>query len=257
MSGNKEQTRIHHLNSKALFPWENFCSIRTYLQYVSLPHHLNSLEWEQKPYHQTVSQLDLSENWNIFRQNYSRFPSEACWSFSPCPAEGCGSWLNSRCVPENIPENKKEEKQAITSPISPLNNCSHSSVQPPVQKPHLNKQTLQCAGIKLQPNVRCLFTWTLDHGSPGSATIFTLRQTGPGSNQAISTACCHSLSSSFHNSHIRFLFYRDWYDKTHNGHDRHQNVQRPVNVIYLTFTLNRKEGWRNEVPSEVLFSAKP
>lgn len=46
--------------------------------------------------------------------------------------------------------------------------------------------------------------WT----APGSATIFTLEQTEPGSNQTISTAGCHSLSSSSHNGHIRFLFQR-------------------------------------------------
>lgn len=69
---------------------------------------LNSLEWEQKL--QLISQQDLSENSNTFRQNYSRFPSEACWSFSPCPAEACGSWLTSRCVPENVPEKKEERK---------------------------------------------------------------------------------------------------------------------------------------------------
>lgn len=148
---------------------------------------------------------------------------------------------------------RKKEKQAITSPLSPLNNSSHSSVQPPLQKPHLNKQTPRCSEIIMQPTVSCLFTWTPDHGSPDAATISTLRQTEPGSNQAISTACCHSLSSSFHNSHIRFPFYRDWYDKTHNGRDRHQKMQRQVNVIYLTFTLNREEERRDEVPSEVLF----
>lgn len=248
-----EKKRILCLISEALLPGEKFSFIWWYLQYFSPLHHLNSLEWEQKLDRQPVSQHDLSENWNTFRPNYSRFPSEACWSFSPCPAEACGSWLNSHCVPENVPENKKEEKQAITSPLSLLNNSSHSSVQLPLQKPHLNKQTPQCSEIIVQPTVRCLFTWTLDHGSLGSATIFTPRQTGPGSNQAISTACCHSLSSSFHNSHIRFLFYRDWYDKTHNGRDRHQKKQCQVNAVYLTFPLNRKEGRRNEIPCEVPF----
>ena len=173
--------------------------------------YLTSLNWEQKPDLQPISQQDLSENWTLLDRNYSRFsPRSLLVSLSPCPAEACGSWLNSQCVPENVPENKKEEKQAITSPLSPLNNSRHSSVQTPLPKPHLDKQTLQCSEIIMQPTVRCLFTWTLDHGSPGSATIFSLRQTGPGSNQAISTACCHSLSSSFHNIHIRFLFHRDW-----------------------------------------------
>lgn len=51
----------------------------------------------------------------FFRHNYSRFPSEACWSFSPCPTEACGSWLTSWYVPER---KKRKEKQAITSTLS-------------------------------------------------------------------------------------------------------------------------------------------
>lgn len=154
------------------------------------------------------------------------FPQKPVGLLSLCPTEACGLWLTSRCVPTNILEKKNtKEKQAITSPLSPLNSSGHSSVQTPLRKPHLNKQTPQCSEIVMQPTVCCLFTWTLDHGSQGSATIFTLRQTRPGSNQGTSTACCHSLSSSFHNSHIRFPFSRDWYDKTHNGRDRHQKIQ--------------------------------
>lgn len=130
------------------------------------------------------------------------FPSEACWSYSLRPAEACGLWLTSWCIPESVPE----KKQLITSPLSPFNNSIHYAIQPPLHKPHLNKRTPQCSEIIMQPTVCSLFTWTLDHGSPGSATISILRQTEPGSNQAISTACCHSLSSSFHSSHIRFPF---------------------------------------------------
>lgn len=33
----------------------------------------------------------------------------------------------------------------------------------------------------------------------------------------------------------------------------HQEIQHQVNVIYLTFTLTRKEERRDEVSSEVLF----
>lgn len=173
-----ELTSIHHLIFKALLPGEKSSFIWSYLQYLS-PFFFTPLnfpfQWEQKLELQPISQQDLSENSNTFRQNYSRFPSEACWSFSPCPAEACGSWLTSRCVPENVPEEKKKKRERKTvdyiSTVPPLNNSSHSSVQPPLQKPHLNKQTLQCSEIIMQPTIRCLFTWTQDHGSLGFATI--------------------------------------------------------------------------------------
>lgn len=162
-----------------------------------------------------ISQQDLSENWNTLRQNYFRFPTETCWSFTLCPSEACGSWFTSQFIPDNI-RGKKKEKPMITSPLSHLNNSSHSYVRPPLQKTS-SQQTPQCSEIIMQPTVCCLFTWTLDHGSPGSATIYSLRQTEPGSNQAFWAASCHSLSSS--SSPIRFPFSRDWYDKTHNCWD--------------------------------------
>lgn len=95
--------------------------------------------------------------------------------------------------------------------------------------------------------------WTSESSS--SATIAPLRLTEPGSNQTISAACCHSLSSSFHSGHIRFTFHRDWSDKTHNGQEGHRNVERQVNIKYLTLTHNRNKGRRNEAPS--YFSLKP
>lgn len=75
-------------------------------------HCMNSLEQEQKLELQPISQQDLSENWNTFIQNYSRFPSKACWSFSPCPVEACGSWLTSRFVPKNVWGKKKRKKNS-------------------------------------------------------------------------------------------------------------------------------------------------
>lgn len=109
--GKGSLTRIHYLIQRIaprrkVLVW----SLSTHIS--SIYHHFftsNSLERGQKLQLQPISQQDLSENRITFRQNYSRFPSEACWSFSPCPAEACGSWLTSRCVPENVPE-KKERK---------------------------------------------------------------------------------------------------------------------------------------------------
>lgn len=112
-----ELTSIHHSIFKALLPGEKSSFIWSYLQYLS-PFFFTPLnfplQWEQKLELQPISQQDLSENSNTFRQNYSRFPSEACWSFSPCPAEACGSWLTSRCVPENVPEEKKKKRERKT-----------------------------------------------------------------------------------------------------------------------------------------------
>lgn len=142
------------------------------------------------------------------------FPSEIRWCFSPRLA------MTLRFVThflvrtrEHSPKTKRKlgRKMAdyiCTVPPSAQNNSDHSPARLPQCRPHLNKKRPRCSVIVMQPTVCCLFTWTLDRGSPGSATIFTLEQTGPGSNQAISTACCHSLSSSFHNGHIRFLFQR-------------------------------------------------
>lgn len=123
---------------------------------------------------------------------------------------------------------QKEEKQRITdnyiSTVPPSStavsllssrlcrNLIPSNKLPNVQKSYCSPLYAVCLSE----------LWTMKSSS--SATIAPLRLTEPGSNQAISTACCHSLSSSFHGSHIRFIFHRDWYDKAHNGQEGHQNV---------------------------------
>lgn len=103
----------------------------------------------------------------------------------------------------------------------------------------------------MQTTVCCLFTWTLDHGSLGSATIYSLRQTEPGSNQAISTALCHSLSLSCITAPSVSYFTGIDIIKHMMGGILGQEMQHQVNEIYLTFNLNRKEEKRNEVPSKV------
>lgn len=86
----------------------HICSI---YYHFSLLYHLNSLEWEKKLEVHHISLHNSSENWNIFRQNYSRFPLWACWSFSPCPDEACGLWLTSCCIPQNVLEKKRKKNR--------------------------------------------------------------------------------------------------------------------------------------------------
>lgn len=141
-------------------------------------------------------------------------PSEIRWCFSPHPAmtlrfmtQLFGAY--QRTFPKAKRNLGRETADYIcTVAPSTQNNSDHSPVRLRQCRPHLNKKSPRCSAIVTQPTVCCLFTWTLDRGSPGSATIFTLEQTEPGSNQTISTAGCHSLSSSFHSGHIRFLFQR-------------------------------------------------
>lgn len=114
----------------------------------------------------------------------------------------CDSLLGSS--QRTFQKNKRKEKQAMTSSLSTV-------------------QT-DFSMFRMYNAAHCTLFVYLNPGPRLPRLCHHLFQTAPGSNQAISTACCHSLSSSFHNSHIRFPFYRDWYDKTHNGQDRHQKM---------------------------------
>lgn len=202
--------------SEALLTQEKSSCIRPYLQYLSFffspLHSSDSLEWEQKLDLQPVSPKAL-RIWKRFRRNYSVslrnplvFLSSSSYDFAVYDSL-FGAY--QRTFPKAKRNLGRETADYIcTVAPSTQNNSDHSPVRLRQCRPHLNKKSPRCSAIVTQPTVCCLFTWTLDRGSPGSATIFTLEQTEPGSNQTISTAGCHSLSSSFHSGHIRFLFQR-------------------------------------------------
>lgn len=183
-----------------------------FILFFSPLHSSDSLEWEQKLDLQPVSPKAL-RIWKRFRRNYSVslrnplvFLSSSSYDFAVYDSL-FGAY--QRTFPKAKRNLGRETADYIcTVAPSTQNNSDHSPVRLRQCRPHLNKKSPRCSAIVTQPTVCCLFTWTLDRGSPGSATIFTLEQTEPGSNQTISTAGCHSLSSSFHSGHIRFLFQR-------------------------------------------------
>ncbi len=185
----------------------------------SLLHRLNSLGWEEKLELQLVSQQDLSENWNTFRQNYSRFPFRSLLVFPSVSSWGLRFVTNFSL--RSRERSRKKERKTVDY-ISTVLLQQQQSFFCPAASAETSSQQTDSSMFRNHNAAHCMLFVYLNCGPrlPGSATISTLRQTEPGNNQAISTACCHSLSSSFHNSHIRFPFCRDWYDKTHNGRDR-------------------------------------
>lgn len=203
--------------SEALLTQEKSSCIRPYLQYLSFFFRLCTAQIPLNESRNWIFSLFLQRLflriWKRFRQNYSVslrnplvFLSSSSYDFAVYDSL-FGAY--QRTFPKAKRNLGRETADYIcTVAPSTQNNSDHSPVRLRQCRPHLNKKSPRCSAIVTQPTVCCLFTWTLDRGSPGSATIFTLEQTEPGSNQTISTAGCHSLSSSFHSGHIRFLFQR-------------------------------------------------
>lgn len=197
-------------------------------------HRMNSFKWEQKLELQTVSQQDFSKNWNIFRQNYSRFPSEACWSFSPCPTEACGSWLTSWYVPEKK-QKRGKEKQAITSPLSTVQTDSSM---------FRNHNAAHCSlFVYLNPGPRA------PQALPPSLTCRQSLEVIRPFQLPAATHCLHpsiTATSVFHFTGIDMI-------KRTMGGTRKSSAKPTYYTSLSAVTVRRREGMRHQVK----FSFRP